>query len=111
MMYAFAPGHCGDRRTQIVPTQLEEDLANFLLIRGDYAFLGHGWLGCSKFYHFPPELNLDYGTPRGLCRETAEGSEVFVREWSKSTVQMDCRTYTANITMKPAGRLVESHSS
>ena len=69
------------------------------------------WLGCSKFYHFPPELNLDYGTPTGLCKETAEGSEVFVREWSKSTVQMDCNTYTPTITMKPAGRLVESHSS
>ena len=83
MMYAFAPGRCGDRRTQIVPTQLKEDLANFLLVRGDYAYLGHGWLGCSKFYHFPPELNADYGTPTGLCSETAAGSGVFVREWTK----------------------------
>jgi len=100
MMYAFYPGRCQDRRTQIVPTQLKEDLANFLLVRGDYAFLGHGWLGCSKFYHFPDELNVDYGTPTGVCKETAEGSEVFVREWTKSKVQMDCKTYTPTITMK-----------
>ena len=100
MMYAFAPGRCGDRRTQIVPTQLKEDLANFLLVRGDYAYLGHGWLGCSKFYHFPPELNADYGTPTGLCSETAAGSGVFVREWTKATVQMDCNSWTPTITMK-----------
>ena len=90
---------CGNT-DPINPPQLKEDLANFLLIRGPYAYLGHGWLGCSHFYVFPPELNLDYGEPEGLCKETAPGSEVFVREWSKSTVQMDCKTYTPTITMK-----------
>ena len=85
------------------PARLEDlaqDLANFLLVRGDYAYLGHGWLGCSKFYHFPPELNADYGTPTGLCSETAAGSGVFVREWTRSTVQMDCNSWTPTITMK-----------
>jgi hypothetical protein len=41
--------------------QLKQDLANFLLIRGPFAWLGHGWKGCSKNYPFPPEFNLDYG--------------------------------------------------
>eukprot|EP00729_Bicosta_minor_P019204 gene19204-1135_t len=38
-----------------------QDLANFLLIRGPFAWLGHGWKGCSQDYPFAPELNLDYG--------------------------------------------------
>ena len=100
MMYAFAPGRCSDHRTTIVPTQLDVDLASFLLIRGPYAYLGHGWLDCSKLYVFPPELNVDYGEPTELCHETTPGSEVFVREWTKSTVQMDCTTFTPTITMK-----------
>ena len=49
---------------------------------------------------FPPALNVDYGEPVGLCKETAAGSGVFVREWTKATVQMDCKTYTPTITMK-----------
>ena len=42
---------------------LEQDLASFLLTRGPYSWLGWGWKGCSKQYYFPPEFNLDYGTP------------------------------------------------
>jgi hypothetical protein len=33
------------------------------LVRGPFAWLGHGWKGCSKDYPFPPEFNLDYGVP------------------------------------------------
>lgn len=98
MMYAFYPGGCkGD------PSNLEmfnEDLTNFLLTRGPYAYLGHGWLGCSHFYEYPDALNADYGEPLGLCSETATGSGVFVREFTKSTVQMDCNTYTPTVTFK-----------
>ena len=79
---------------------LQQDLANFLLVRGAYAWLGHGWLGCSRDYVFPPELHGDYGVPGGLCAETASGSGIFVREWSKATVQMDCGSYTPTIRMK-----------
>merc|ERR1711907_722778 len=79
------------------PTQ---DIANFLLIRGPYAFLGHGWLGCSREYEVPEQINWDYGTPLGLCKETAHHSGVFVREWTKATIQMDCNTWTPNITLK-----------
>ena len=63
--------------------------------------LGNGWLGCSREYEYPTALfDADYGEPAGLCRETAPGSEVFLREWTKATVQMDCRTWTATFTMK-----------
>ena len=36
---------------------LIQDLANFLLIRGPYSWLGWGWKGCSQHYYFPPEFN------------------------------------------------------
>jgi hypothetical protein len=62
--------------------------------------LGHGWLGCSHFYVFPEELNGDYGEPTEICKETAPNSGVFTREWTKASVQMDCKTYTPTITMK-----------
>jgi len=102
MMYAFGPGHCQNCRDHLPvdPPQLKEDLANFLLVRGPYAYLGHGWLGCSHDYVFPPELNLDYGEPTGLCSETSHGSGIFTREWTKAKVQMDCKTYTPTIAWK-----------
>jgi hypothetical protein len=102
MMYSFFPGHChncGDTKP-VDPPQLKEDLANFLLVRGPYAYLGHGWLGCSHDYVFPPELNLDYGEPTGLCEETAPNSGVFTRDWTKAKVEMDCKSYTPTITFK-----------
>ena len=84
-----------------VCVQVEEDVVNFLLARGDYAVLGLGWLGCSHASEFPSKfLNGDYGEPLGRARETAADSEVFVREFSKATVQMDCNTYTPTITFK-----------
>ena len=47
--------------------------------------------------HFKPS-----GVPQGLCKETANGSAVFVREWSKATIQMDCNSWTPTIQMKPS---------
>merc|ERR1711920_212189 len=41
-------------------TDLVQDLANFLLVRGPYAWLGHGWHGCSRVYEFPKEFQVDY---------------------------------------------------
>eukprot|EP00759_Apiculatamorpha_spiralis_P046574 PhF_6_TR42883/c0_g1_i2/m.64969 len=97
MMYAFSPGRCNMDPSTL--PYFAQDLANFLLVRGPYAVLGHGWLGCSKHYLFPEELNLDYGTPIGLCQETAPNSGVFVRNWTKAAVKMDCNTWTPTITM------------
>ena len=47
LKYAFSPGGCsGDPGNLTYPLQ---DLANFQLVRGDYALLGHGWLGaCAR---------------------------------------------------------------
>ena len=95
---SFFPGGCGGNPGNL--TQFSQDLANFLLVRGPYAYLGHGWLGCSLEYEYPAALNADYGEPTGLCAETAPASGVFVRTWTKATVQMDCNTWTPTIDMK-----------
>ena len=80
---------------------MARNLSDFLLVRGDYAYLGNGWTGCSRTYEYPAEqFNADYGVPLGRAKETAHGSGVFVREWSRATVQMDCNSYTPKITMK-----------
>ena len=75
--------------------------------RRQYAWLGHGWHGCSQpqadaggGYPFPPQLNEDFGVPLGLCAETSAGSRVFRREFSKATVQMDCATGRPSIARK-----------
>lgn len=82
-------------------TEVEEDVTNFLLIRGKYAYLGNGWTGCGHFYEYPAEqFNADYGEPLGLAKETGPDSGIFVREWSKATIKMDCNSYTPTITMK-----------
>lgn len=99
MLYAFSPG--GDDRVHSPKLPfLMHDLASFLLVRGPYAFLGHGWLGCNQDFIYPSILNADFGEPLELCSETAPGSQVFTREWSKASVQMDCNTWTPKITLK-----------
>ena len=35
-----------------------------------------------------------------LCKETAAGSEVFTREYTKSTVSLDCKAWKGSIKMK-----------
>jgi len=88
------------------------DVASFMLIRGDYSWLGYAWLGCtsnsvpghgSARYTSPTELpilQVDYGTPTGMLIETSSGSGIFTRDWTKATVQLDCNTYTSSIIMK-----------
>jgi len=68
----------------------EQDLATFLLVRGPRAWLGFGWVGCDRDYPFPAALTTDYGEPTGPCLETAPGSGVFTRDWTKASVRMDC---------------------
>jgi hypothetical protein len=48
LMYAFGPGGCRGDPSNLV--EFEQDLANFLLVRGPHSYLGHGWLGCSRDY-------------------------------------------------------------
>ena len=59
---------------------------------------GTSLLSCSP--KFDEDEGPDYGEPLGLAKETAPDSGVFVREWSKCTVQMDCNSYTPKITFK-----------
>ena len=63
---------------------------------------GCGWEHNGKmpcdFYQRPDVLDRDYGEPTGLCKEA--GSDVFVREWTKSTVTVDCKAYKTTIQMK-----------
>ena len=100
MMYAFSPGKCAMDPSAL--PEFEQDLAGFLLTRGPFAWLGHGWLSCSRTYAFPPALSADYGAPTGLCAETAPGSGVFTRDYTKASVAMDCRNFTGSVTMKAA---------
>lgn len=61
-------------------------------------FLGVGFGGFFRpcdIYQRPEALDLDYGVPTGLCKETAAG--VFEREWSKSTVTVNCNAYTSAV--------------
>lgn len=100
LLYGFSPGSCTGTDPSHL-TEADQDIANFLLVRGPYAYLGSGWSGCGiKSFDYPTGLSLDYGEPLGVCVETAAGSGVFQREWTKATVQMDCNTWTPTITFK-----------
>mmetsp|Transcript_33199 Transcript_33199/g.77854 ORF Transcript_33199/g.77854 Transcript_33199/m.77854 type:complete len:170 (-) Transcript_33199:26-535(-) len=90
------------------------DLAVFLATRGPFSWLGYGWMGCGcgweydgkmpcDIYQRPAELDLDYGTPTGLCKETSSGSGVFVRDWTKATVTVDCNAYNSTVQFKREG--------
>jgi len=83
----------------------EQDAASFLLVRGPYAWIGFSWMGCTtEQYHTfqrPAQLDVDYGEPtEASCRETATGSGVFTREWSRASITLDCNTWNATIRMK-----------
>ena len=89
----------GNRGPLTVPLEdFGNDLVNFLLVRGNYSWLGYSWVGCSHVYPRPPALDTDYGQPLGLCRETVPGtSGIFVREWSEANVSMDCNRWQGTI--------------
>lgn len=142
MTYSFTPGGCKGDPGNL--TDADQDIANFLLVRGPCEFrphaarsacsdsratggapyatravlrmpplltvlsclpppsdawLGHGWLGCSREYEVPELLNADFGVPTELCSETAPGSQIFTRKWTKADIQMDCNTWTPTITL------------
>jgi hypothetical protein len=45
---------------------------------------------------------LSQGEPSALCKETAAESEVFTREYSKASVQLDCKAWKGTVTLKDA---------
>mmetsp|Transcript_69836 Transcript_69836/g.161558 ORF Transcript_69836/g.161558 Transcript_69836/m.161558 type:complete len:431 (+) Transcript_69836:51-1343(+) len=81
--------------------QADQYLANFLLTRGDYAWIGYDYRGCkSTPYPRPAEWDVDYGEPIGTCAETGNHSMVFWRQWSKATVHWDCKVGKGGIDTK-----------
>ena len=107
----------------------QQDLANFLLVRGPYGWLGYGWAGCwpATTYERPTGLDADYGMPLNFCTETAPTSGVFTcvaaggrggvcagvrpprlhqpptsrsrRNYTNANVALDCNTFIAEISM------------
>ena len=75
------------------------DLATFLLVRGDYAWLGYFWNGCHSdwvYGDWNEMLDKDYGKPTEAMKEVSNG--VFQRKWSKAMIEMNCNTYKPTIT-------------
>ena len=83
----------------------ENDLAAFLLLRGDCAFLGYAWNGCSRddwplggrnnqSFSFPALLNEEVGYPVDrTCKEVGTNSGVFERAWSRANARFDCNSW------------------
>ena len=76
------------------------------------SFYGHTWQGCGSPDVDQPTVypkwhadlfDADYGVPLGPCAETAPGSAVFTRAWSRATVALNCSDtehgFSPNITM------------
>ena len=105
LVYQLMAGeNCGRQFNSSSLPGWQQDLANFLLVRGSYAYLGYAFAGCDEqnnSFPFIPELHMDYGVPLANCSETAPGSSVFTREWSKATVQMDVGVEGARHAMPP----------
>jgi hypothetical protein len=87
------------------------DVAYFLLTRGPWAWIAggpmlgwhmsHWWTeGQARRIQFqmdlrPAEFNGDYGEPLCSCVQASPG--VFVRQWSKANVTVDCNTLQGKI--------------
>jgi hypothetical protein len=91
-------GGCSRQHT-VAPSaaSFRQDLASFLLMRGPFAWAGFAWESCGKAYVRPAELDTDYGVPLGVCAETAPGSGVFTRAWSRANVTVDCNAWTGTV--------------
>lgn len=61
------------------------------------------WFGCTNGATENPraaEWSQDFGEPLNTCAETAPGSGVYEREWTKATVAWDCNARHGSITPK-----------
>jgi hypothetical protein len=85
-----------------------QDISSFLLTRGEYAWMGHEWGGCTMDYAYPSALlHEDYGRPLTHDCQEVGTSEVFTRQWTNATVSIDCKNLSAKIEMKD-GRVLRS---
>lgn len=81
----------------------EQATAEFLLTRGDYAWIGYSWSSCesTKTFPRPAQWDVDYGgKPSAPCVETGSNTGIFVRHYPKATVQWDCNLGEGKIIMK-----------
>ena len=91
-----ACAHCPANYSYTSPM---EDLVTFLLVRGEYAWLGAGWAGVNAYPAFYAGFEQDYGVPVDRSyTETEPG--VFERRWTKAHVSFDCNSYKGTITME-----------
>lgn len=84
-----------------VVDQGDQVTAEFLLTRGDYAWIGWGW-GAHPKVGLPraEEFDVDYGgRAEGPCVESAREG-VFTRQYPLATVEWDCHTGRGSIRMK-----------
>ncbi len=91
------------------------DVAYFLLTRGPWAWvaggpmlgwhMSHWWMESNQTHRVqfrtdlrPPEFNEDYGEPLCSCaQEQADKPGVFVRQWTKANVTVDCNALQGRI--------------
>ena len=99
-----------DHRSTYRYTSPVEDIASFLLVRGQFAWLGAGWAGCDCYPPFIAEFQRDYGTPLDASY-TEVGQGVFARRWSKADVRFNCSAYKGTIAMKTDVRLSRPEQS
>ena len=100
MLWGLSPGSCRGTDPANL-TEVMQDVVNFQLVRGQYAYLGTGWVGCGGEYERPPIFDADFGEPvDALCSETAPGSGVFQRSFSRAMVQMNCSAWEPTIVWK-----------
>jgi len=96
----------GDNFANVSAKTFTDYTAEFLLTRGPYAILGYSWCGCTTGEEQRPrakEWDEDFGKPLGggrACHETAKGSGIYEREWSKASVSWDCKKGHGKITRK-----------
>ena len=83
-------------------------------MRGDFAWLGYGFLGCGGVDHpikdnytQPACFSEDYGEAKGTCKAVSGKAGVFEREYSHATVNVNCNTWTGTIKMRD-GRVVDT---
>ena len=75
-----------------------QTVAAFMIVRGPHAWLGTGWQGCTTTpttWQQDPLMQLDPGTPVGLCKQVKPG--VFSRQYTRGTVSLNCNSYQATL--------------